>query len=55
VGYKVAAKMGCRYLDALEACESSVSKNVTENLYERHLKPIFLNGASSGGRKTDNL
>ena len=51
VGYKVAAKMGRRYLDALEACESSVSRNVTENLYERHLKPIFVNGASSGGRE----
>jgi tagaturonate epimerase len=51
VGYKVAANMGRRYLDALEACESSVSKNVTENLYERHLKPLFLNGALSSARK----
>ncbi len=51
VGYKVAAKMGRRYLDALEACESSVSKNVTENLYERHLKPLFLEVASSSARK----
>ena len=45
VGYKIAAKMGNRYLNALQACEASVSKNVTENLYERHLKPLFLNGA----------
>jgi hypothetical protein len=45
VGYKIAAKMGNRYLDALEACEDSVSRNVTENLYARHLKPLFLNGA----------
>jgi hypothetical protein len=44
VGYKIAAKIGPRYLDALEECESSVSRNVTENLYERHLKPLFLNG-----------
>jgi hypothetical protein len=50
VGYKVAAKMGRRYLDALEACESSVSKNVTENLYERHLKPLFVNGAPKAKR-----
>jgi len=42
VGYKVAAKMGDRYLDMLEACEATVSKNVTENLYERHMKPLFL-------------
>ena len=45
VGYKIAAKMGTRYLDALEAAEDSVSRNVTENLYARHLKPLFLNGA----------
>ena len=42
VGYKVAAKMGDRYLNMLEACEATVAKNVTENLYERHLKPLFL-------------
>jgi hypothetical protein len=42
VGYKVAAKLGRRYLDALEACEESVARNVTENLYERHLRPLFV-------------
>jgi tagaturonate epimerase len=42
VGYKIAAQMGRRYLSALENCEQSVSKNVTLNLYERHLKPLFL-------------
>jgi len=42
VGYKVAAKMGRRYLEMLEACETTVAKNVTENLFERHLKPLFL-------------
>lgn len=42
VGYKVAAKMGHRYLDALKANESVVAKNVTENLYERHIKPLFI-------------
>jgi hypothetical protein len=42
VGYKIAAKMGNRYLDALGECEASVSKNVTENLFDRHLKPLFL-------------
>lgn len=48
VGYKIAAKMGDDYLDALEASEDSVSRNVTENLYARHLKPLFLNGAKPG-------
>jgi len=42
VGYKVAAKMGERYLQMLEACETTVAKNVTENLFERHMKPLFL-------------
>ena len=42
VGYKIAAKMGERYLNMLEACEETISKNVTRNLYERHLQPLFL-------------
>jgi hypothetical protein len=42
VGYKVAAQMERRYLDALEQHEEIVARNVTENLLERHLKPIFL-------------
>ena len=42
VGFKIAAKMGPRYLDALEANEAMVAKNVTANLWERHIKPVFL-------------
>ena len=42
VGYKIAAKLGDRYLNMLDECEESISRNVTENLYERHLKPLFL-------------
>ena len=42
VGYKVAAKMGERYLQMLDACEATISRNVTENLFERHIKPLFL-------------
>jgi hypothetical protein len=42
VGFKVAAKMGPRYLEALEANEEVVAKNVTTNLFERHIKPVFL-------------
>lgn len=45
VGYKIAAKMGDRYLRLLKECEASVSRNVTENLYERHLRPLFLGNA----------
>jgi hypothetical protein len=42
VGFKVAAKMGDRYLHALEANEEIVARNVTTNLFERHIKPVFL-------------
>jgi tagaturonate epimerase len=42
VGYKVAAGMGVRYLDELKTHEAAVSKNVTHNLYERHIKPLFI-------------
>jgi hypothetical protein len=42
VGYKVAAKMGDKYLKMLDACEAAISRNVTENLFERHIRPLFL-------------
>jgi hypothetical protein len=42
VGFKIAAKMGDRYLKQLQACEVSIAKNVTQNLYNRHIEPIFL-------------
>lgn len=42
VGYKVAARMGDRYLRALDTWRESVAANVTGNLFERHLKPVFL-------------
>jgi hypothetical protein len=42
VGYKIAVRMGDLYLDALERHKDLVAKNVTANLYERHLKPLFV-------------
>jgi hypothetical protein len=45
VGFKVAAKMGPRYLKLLEANEAVIAKNVTENLYDRHIAPVFLGRA----------
>ena len=42
VGFKVAAKLGRRYLDLLEKFETVIAKNVTENLFERHIRPVFL-------------
>jgi len=42
VGFKVAAKMGPHYLGLLEANEDVIAKNVTENLFNRHIAPVFL-------------
>jgi len=42
VGFKIAAKMGDRYLSLLEQMEDTVAKNVTTNLFDRHIKPLFL-------------
>lgn len=42
ISFKVAAKEGQRYLDLLKANEEVVGTNVTENIYDRHLKPLFL-------------
>ena len=42
VGFKIAAKKGDRYLKMLEANEAIVGRNVTANLFERHLKPLVL-------------
>jgi hypothetical protein len=42
VGFKVAAQMGERYLAMLRECEMSISPNVTTNLYDRHIKPLFV-------------
>lgn len=41
VGFKVAAEMSDRYTDALKANEAIIAKNVTSNLWERHILPIF--------------
>jgi hypothetical protein len=42
VSFKVAAKMGRRYYAALRKHEDVIARNVTENLFERHLKPLLL-------------
>ncbi len=42
VGFKVAAKMGGRYLDQLVRCRATIARHVTANLFERHIQPLFL-------------
>jgi len=42
VSFKVAAKKGDCYLNALKKHEAIIAKNVTENLFDRHMKPLLL-------------
>ena len=42
VGYKIASKLENKYLEALVANEAVISKNVTENIFHRHIEPLFL-------------
>jgi hypothetical protein len=42
VGFKIAAKIGPRYLNLLDECKESVARNVTTNLFDRHIRPLFL-------------
>jgi hypothetical protein len=42
VSFKVAAKAGARYTDLLKANEAIVAKNVTENIFERHMLPLLV-------------
>jgi hypothetical protein len=42
IAYKIAAEMGTRFSDALEKYEEIIAQNVTENIYERHIKPVFM-------------
>lgn len=42
VSFKIAAKAGSRYTDLLKANEEIVAKQVTENIYDRHMRPLFI-------------
>ncbi len=42
VSFKLAAKAGGRYLDLLKQHRTIVAQQVAENLYDRHMQPLFL-------------
>jgi hypothetical protein len=42
VGYKVAAEMGDRYLAALDKHREVVARTVSENIFQKHLVPLFI-------------
>jgi tagaturonate epimerase len=42
VSYKLAAERRAEFDQALETCRAAVNRNVTGNLFERHLRPVFI-------------
>jgi len=42
VGYKIAAQMGNIYLDAVRENENIIAEYVTQNIFDRHIKPVFI-------------
>ncbi|UCF13945.1 MAG: hypothetical protein JSW59_11075 [Phycisphaerales bacterium] len=42
VGYKIAAEMGSHFTDALRKHEDIIARNVAENIYDRHIRPVFV-------------
>jgi len=42
VAFRLAAEMGSRYTDALDRYREPIERNVTANLWERHIVPLFL-------------
>ncbi len=42
IGYKFAVKAGPRYFELLEKYRDAVGAAVTENIYARHLRPLFI-------------
>jgi tagaturonate epimerase len=45
VSFKIAAKMGPRFTEAVRENEDIIGRGVTENLFERHIRPVFLPGS----------
>ena len=41
LSYKIAAEMQGRFLDALEEYEDTIAPNVSANIYQRHIRPVF--------------
>jgi len=41
VSFKIAAQMGTRYTDSLKKHRAIIACNVTHNLLDRHLLPLF--------------
>jgi tagaturonate epimerase len=41
ISFRIAAEMRDRFISALKTYEASIARNVRQNLFERHIRPIF--------------
>lgn len=48
VSFRLAAEMGQRYRDLLQEYRGIIEENVTNNLFRRHIQPLFLGEAVGG-------
>ena len=48
VGYKIAAEMGARYSEGVTRHRAAIAQAVTHNLFERHMRPLFLGHPAQG-------
>ncbi|MEJ2703694.1 MAG: tagaturonate epimerase family protein [Sedimentisphaerales bacterium] len=51
VAYKIAAEMETRFTDALDTYEDVIARNVSENILERHIRPIFTEHPPARGHR----
>ena len=42
LAYKIAAEMGAEFTNALKQYHKYISPGVTENIYQRHIRPLFI-------------
>lgn len=50
IAFRIAAEMGGRFTDLLETYREPIETHVTENLFDRHIVPLFLDAAGSERR-----
>jgi tagaturonate epimerase len=46
IGFKVAAEKGDQFAEMREDCRSAIEDNVTSNIYEKHIRPLFMGSSS---------
>ncbi|MGZ5499091.1 MAG: tagaturonate epimerase family protein, partial [Candidatus Aminicenantales bacterium] len=50
IAFRIAAEMGDRFTDLLETYREPIETHVTENLFDRHIAPLFLDDSGSERR-----